>query len=191
MNKNLLSVSVDLSSAQPSVDDITSQPDAHPNDVRISGYSDQILRFIAERGDGKGLLTFVENIHVLYDLEAKLKAAEGKEAGYLAQEAEVHDAAFGSLKKKAALPAAVESTPEAHVRNMITCNYSAFYHVLRFQVASNEISGLGDIKNRDVRVFISSTFKDMHGERDVLTRFVLPELRARASKMHISITEGN
>ncbi len=29
---------------------------------------------------------------------------------------------------------------------------------------------------RTVRVFISSTFNDMHGERDVLTRVVFPSL---------------
>ena len=29
---------------------------------------------------------------------------------------------------------------------------------------------------RTVRVFISSTFNDMHGERDVLTRVVFPQL---------------
>lgn len=31
---------------------------------------------------------------------------------------------------------------------------------------------------KTVRVFISSTFKDMHGERDLLTRYVFPELRS-------------
>ena len=81
----MLSVNVNLAAAKPSVEEIAQQDDAHPNDVRISGYSDQILRFIAERGDGNGLLTFVENIDVLYDLEAKLKAAECKDDGLLAR----------------------------------------------------------------------------------------------------------
>ena len=31
---------------------------------------------------------------------------------------------------------------------------------------------------RCVRVFISSTFRDTHGERDILTRKVFPRLRA-------------
>jgi len=35
---------------------------------------------------------------------------------------------------------------------------------------------LGSVKWRMVRVFISSTFLDMHGERDLLNRFVFPEL---------------
>ena len=33
------------------------------------------------------------------------------------------------------------------------------------------------VRWKTVRIFISSTFRDMHGERDLLTRFVFPELR--------------
>ena len=40
--------------------DKTIEP-GHDNDVYIAGYSDQILRFIAERGDG-GQLVHVERI---------------------------------------------------------------------------------------------------------------------------------
>ena len=42
---------------------------------------------------------------------------------------------------------------------------------------------------RTVRVFISSTFRDMHGERDLLTRFVFPQLRAMAAKHFINVYE--
>src|SRR4051812_47186351 len=35
---------------------------------------------------------------------------------------------------------------------------------------------------KTVRVFISSTFRDMHAERDALNRFVFPELRSRCQK---------
>jgi hypothetical protein len=35
---------------------------------------------------------------------------------------------------------------------------------------------------KTVRVFISSTFRDMHAERDYLSRFVFPELRSRCLK---------
>lgn len=34
---------------------------------------------------------------------------------------------------------------------------------------------------RSVRVFISSTFRDMHAERDILVQIVFPELRRRAA----------
>eukprot|EP01122_Echinamoeba_exundans_P016140 TRINITY_DN808_c0_g1_i1.p1 TRINITY_DN808_c0_g1~~TRINITY_DN808_c0_g1_i1.p1 ORF type:complete len:1561 (+),score=259.18 TRINITY_DN808_c0_g1_i1:149-4831(+) len=37
------------------------------------------------------------------------------------------------------------------------------------------------------RVFISSTFKDMHGERDYLTRYVFPELQERCDKLRVNI----
>lgn len=42
---------------------------------------------------------------------------------------------------------------------------------------------------RTARVFISSTFRDMHGERDLLTRFVFPELKARAEKLFVNVYE--
>ncbi|XP_069507845.1 telomerase protein component 1 isoform X2 [Ambystoma mexicanum] len=45
------------------------------------------------------------------------------------------------------------------------------------------------IRWQSVRVFISSTFRDMHGERDLLIRSVFPELRARAARHFLSIEE--
>jgi hypothetical protein len=36
---------------------------------------------------------------------------------------------------------------------------------------------------RVVRVFVSSTFRDMHAERDHLNRFVFPELRDRCMRL--------
>ena len=38
-------------------------------------------------------------------------------------------------------------------------------------------------------MFISSTFRDMHGERDLLTRFVFPQLRAMAAEHFINVCE--
>jgi hypothetical protein len=37
------------------------------------------------------------------------------------------------------------------------------------------------IQHKTVRVFISSTFKDMHSERDYLVKNVFPELRERCA----------
>ncbi|XP_070582909.1 telomerase protein component 1 [Erythrolamprus reginae] len=42
---------------------------------------------------------------------------------------------------------------------------------------------------RSVRIFVSSTFRDMHGERDLLIRSIFPELRARAAKFCLAIQE--
>ena len=87
VNPNLLFVSVDLSGAQSGfviffvkltflaiVDffvfrfDKTIEP-GHDNDVYIAGYSDQILRFVAERGDS-GQLLHVEKVDSAYNLKA-------------------------------------------------------------------------------------------------------------------------
>ncbi|HJX93397.1 MAG TPA: NACHT domain-containing protein [Pyrinomonadaceae bacterium] len=43
--------------------------------------------------------------------------------------------------------------------------------------------GLKKTTSRVVRVFVSSTFRDMHAERDRLNRFVFPELRSRCAKL--------
>ena len=45
------------------------------------------------------------------------------------------------------------------------------------------------VRWRTARVFISSTFRDMHGERDLLTRFVFPELRALGRQHFINVFE--
>lgn len=42
-------------------------------------------------------------------------------------------------------------------------------------------------KWRQIRVFVSSTFTDMHGERDLINRFVIPELQRRAKSLHMEI----
>src|ERR1019366_4629566 len=40
-----------------------------------------------------------------------------------------------------------------------------------------------------IRVFISSTFRDMHAERDYLSRVVFPELRERCRARRIQIVD--
>jgi telomerase protein component 1 len=60
VNSELLFVNVDLGSS-----DCALAEDAdfdHMNDVKICGYSDSILRFVAERGN-QGQLVYIENIH--------------------------------------------------------------------------------------------------------------------------------
>ena len=42
---------------------------------------------------------------------------------------------------------------------------------------------------KPVRVFISSTFRDMHAERDYLVRFVFPELRERCAKRRLHLVD--
>uniref|UniRef100_A0A6B2KVX3 TROVE domain-containing protein n=1 Tax=Arcella intermedia TaxID=1963864 RepID=A0A6B2KVX3_9EUKA len=42
-------------------------------------------------------------------------------------------------------------------------------------------------KVKEIRIFISSTFLDMSGERDIISRIIYPELRARASRKSIEL----
>jgi hypothetical protein len=44
-------------------------------------------------------------------------------------------------------------------------------------------------KNRVIRVFISSTFRDMMRERDLLVKEVFPELRCKCAKRFVTFTE--
>ena len=42
---------------------------------------------------------------------------------------------------------------------------------------------------RTVRVFVSSTFRDMHAERDHLVRFIFPELRERCARRRLHLLD--
>ena len=141
VNQNLLFVSIDLSARNAGVSaTITPQ---HENDIHLAGYSDQMLRFIAERGDS-GQLTHVENIDKRYKL---------KEIKTIA----LTDSVDPKQKTNISADMLITSAPQRQWRS--------------------------------VRVFISSTFRDMHGERDLLTRYVFPELRRRCRSLFINIFE--
>lgn len=146
VNPDLLFVSVDLSGRSSGVSS-TITPE-HPNDIYLAGYSDQILRFIAERGDS-GQLTYVENIDKITNL-TEIKLPSLAETAAAAGET-------GTLPDLSREKALLSATQGQHWRT--------------------------------VRIFISSTFRDMHGERDLLTRFVFPELRARAHSRQIHVYE--
>jgi nephrocystin-3 len=45
------------------------------------------------------------------------------------------------------------------------------------------------VKRRVVRVFISSTFKDMHAEREQLVKFTFPELRRRCRERQVDLVD--
>eukprot|EP01119_Soliformovum_irregulare_P012097 TRINITY_DN311_c0_g3_i1.p1 TRINITY_DN311_c0_g3~~TRINITY_DN311_c0_g3_i1.p1 ORF type:complete len:944 (-),score=326.09 TRINITY_DN311_c0_g3_i1:1917-4748(-) len=54
--------------------------------------------------------------------------------------------------------------------------------------AKENTAGASSSGWRVARIFISSTFVDMHGERDHLTRFIFPELQDRCRKRRIHVT---
>jgi len=146
VNPDLLFVSVDLSGRGNSILDGN---EAHPNDVMITGFSDSILRFIAERGD-TNQLQYVEHIDEAKKLPKDTKMAASAATPYLDE----LDALAETSK------VTLYHTPSTHMHE----------------------------RWRTARIFISSTFLDMHGERDLLTRHVIPELRerCRAKRIHIS-----
>ncbi|XP_054870069.1 telomerase protein component 1 isoform X2 [Amphiprion ocellaris] len=105
------------------------------NWVRLAGFSDQMLRFVAERGSSR-LLDHVEHLDKLYSIPPPVGAKE----------------------------------PET-TNNLVS------------------IPASPKLRWRGVRVFISSTFRDMHSERDVLVRSVFPELRRRAAQHRLHLQE--
>jgi telomerase protein component 1 len=151
VNPDLLFVSVDLSGRGMGISDGTE----NPNNVMITGFSDSILRFIAERGDNNQL-SYVENID-------KVKSVK---------EVKSHGASMAPKFRFEWLERiyANKSEPEPDLPAL------ALQH--------------GEGKTwRTARVFISSTFLDMHGERDLLTRHVFPELREKLKRYRINLSE--
>jgi len=137
VNSELMFVSIDLSITQCSL--TKSDRFNNRNDIFLSGFSDSILQFIAERGND-GQLLHVENIDNAHDLN---KTVESK------KDSQSNDQ---QIKLSTKIPM---TTLVPHWRT--------------------------------VRVFISSTFKDMHAERDLLTRYVFPELRQRAKSLFVNL----
>ncbi|XP_029930833.1 telomerase protein component 1 [Myripristis murdjan] len=97
------------------------------NHVTLSGFSEQMLRFVAERGSSR-LLDHVEHLDKLHNIPP----------------------------------------PQGANKPQTTTTITP-------------IPASPSLRWRGVRVFISSTFRDMHAERDVLVRAVFPELRRRAA----------
>ncbi|XP_059200044.1 telomerase protein component 1 [Centropristis striata] len=113
------------------------EPDFLPerNRMQLCGFSEQMLRFVAERGSSR-LLDHVEHLDKLYNIPPP-DGAKGPQA----------------TDNVISLPASPK------------------------------------LRWRGVRVFISSTFRDMHAERDILVRSVFPELRRRAASHCLYLQE--
>lgn len=136
----------------------------HPNDVMITGFSDAILRFVAERGGG-GPLAYVERIDEVKKIDTPARvAAAAAEMPVAEAESDADDAASEGESDSEAASAldAVESVPRGAVSTY-----------------------------RDCRFFVSSTFLDMQSERDALSLEVFPALRRRCIRHGIkaNITE--
>jgi telomerase protein component 1 len=191
INPELLYVQVDLGSratgvAEPGgwcslysgpspVSNTLIDPVASPNNVFLAGFSDAILRFVAERGEGLGAVAYVEGIDRSYRLD-ELMQAKKKDASRhkvrLSKPIRFKPQRQDLVQRT---PAMTESLPELAQEATAPPGLA----VLPPPAHPSEY--------RTVRIFISSTFRDMQGERDVLTKLVFPELRRRAKalKMHV------
>ncbi|XP_016365537.1 telomerase protein component 1-like isoform X2 [Sinocyclocheilus rhinocerous] len=106
------------------------------NTVELWGFSEQILKFVSERGSSR-MLQHVEHMDRVYNIPP---------------------------------PQGRKTEPER------AADVISLPPTLKFRWKS-------------VRVFISSTFRDMHAERDVLVRSVFPELRRRAAPHYLYLQE--
>ncbi|XP_056384559.1 telomerase protein component 1 [Hyla sarda] len=105
------------------------------NDVTLCGFTEQVLKYVSERGTSR-LLDHVEKVNERFSIP--------------------------------------EDPENVKKRNT---------------AASSLLPSVPSQKWRSVRVFISSTFRDMHAERDVLIGQVMPQLRQRASCHFLSLEE--
>ncbi|KAM7400175.1 hypothetical protein PAMA_004735 [Pampus argenteus] len=128
VNDKALLVQLSLSEGSP-----YRKPDR--NSVKLEGFSEQMLRFVAERGSSR-LLDHVENLDKVYNIPPP-EGAKGPQP----------------------------------TNNVIS------------------IPSSPNLRWRGVRVFISSTFRDMHSERNILVRSVFPELRRRAAQHRLHLQE--
>lgn len=145
VNENLLFVNVNLASDECQI--VRNEDFDHENDINISGFSDSILRFVAQRGN-QGQLIHIENIEKSYDIQPV--KAENR-----------------------------SSQEEDHLKSFETKINLIERPKLKQYVALKEW--------RTVKVFISSTFRDMHSERDLLSKTIFPLLRSKLSKYMINI----
>eukprot|EP01090_Pellita_catalonica_P022069 TRINITY_DN8444_c0_g1_i1.p1 TRINITY_DN8444_c0_g1~~TRINITY_DN8444_c0_g1_i1.p1 ORF type:complete len:910 (+),score=188.39 TRINITY_DN8444_c0_g1_i1:83-2812(+) len=198
VNPDLLYVSVNLA-GQNSVEKADADYTPHPNDVMISGFSDSILKYIAERGDSNQL-HYIDHIDQAKNIKKPLSKAE-KEGSRTSLFS--FSSSFSSSRSSS-----YRSTPRKKFvysgSSSFSTNFSLGWgdeeekkeevkdnvDVAAVAAAEREkVAGiLKEMKagnNRTVRLFVSSTFRDMHGERDYLVRYIFPELRQRCKKRQI------
>ena len=204
VNPDLLYVSVNLSGRGG----VASKEAKHPNDVTIAGFSDAILRYVAERGDGT-MLSYIQHIDDIKNLNKvkprralsmtqRRKNANPKweSSGLWSWMDPVQLCQHGGCTKKVK-----KLKLEAHMKTCsyrpVCCQFQGCNMTIPFREVDehaavcpfNRIQQLKTARHRTARVFVSSTFLDMHGEREVLVKKVFPELRERCKARRINFFE--
>ncbi len=196
VNPDLLFVSVNLGSTGRSID----QPaeDKHPNDVLISGFSDAILRYIAERGDSNQLhyIDHIDQEKGIKELPARTRKTSNSFSTFGTRSYSNPFRSRVSLPKKSYLGSTFsffdDDEKEAEKTDAIDAQERERKAQEDREIEEQELRRVAEQvqkvrsgKWRCARVFLSSTFRDMHGERDYLSRFVFPELRHRCKQKQI------
>lgn len=201
LNPDLLYVNVNLKGAKKIVDDSQSSVKQHPNDILVSGFSDAILKYVAERGDGNQL-EYIQHIDEAKNLDAltsKLELRfnkskfESVSSSFWSFVDSVQQCKWEGCSKKIKKENLSKHMKECDFR-IISCDIDKCgesfpanqKEIHKSKCFYNIIADKQKKQWRDVRVFVSSTFMDMHGERDVLSRYVFPEIKAYCTKKHIN-----
>ncbi|KAL3317678.1 Telomerase protein component 1 [Cichlidogyrus casuarinus] len=130
---------------------------SYPDWMMVNGYSDQIIRFLSERGDEK-LLSRIENMDKIYGLAHKPVRTR-------------HDNSSKVGPERGAQMAKLRSCVNQVPPDLNLCHLAT--------------------KFRTSQIFISSTFKDMHAERDLICGVIIPAVRKSlfAKKQAVQVNE--
>src|SRR3990167_9686972 len=201
INPDLLYVCVNLKGGKNIANDNANESaKKHPNDILVSGFSDAILKYVAERGDGNQL-EYIQHIDVAKNLDSLSAKLELR----LNRNNDNSGSAFWSFLdsvQNCQWEGCIEKVRKEHLQDhlkncsfrLVTCTEVG----CGAKVAKNQLdfhksrcffkkmSNADKQKWRNVRVFVSSTFLDMHGERDVLVKYVFPEIKAYCKSKRIN-----
>ena len=129
--------------------------DEHPLDFFISGFSDKILQFVAQRG-GEGELQYIQRI----DEVKRIRDPSAKQGGQKPN------------ARKGGADASGGQTPRTPRESLPEAAAGASKTLVRIQAR---------MATNSLRVFVSSTFSDMHSERNFLQQIVFPAIRRRCT----------
>jgi len=201
INPDLLYVSVNLKGSKKILDDDIDQSKKHPNDILVSGFSDAILKYVAERGDGNQI-EYIQHIDEAKNLDAltsklnlrlnrnKFESATSTFWSFMDSVQQCKWEGCTQKLKKEKLSSHMKSCDYRIVScDIEECGESFPYNQLEIHQSKCFFKKMekGETKKwRNIRVFVSSTFLDMHGERDILSRYVFPEIKEYCSKKKIN-----
>ena len=190
INPSLLYVSVDIKGGS------TCQiSDDTPNDVFMTGFSDSILRFVAERGGGQ--LDYVERIDEIKKiakekinfscLQAITERREHGEQRTKRAKIDTYSSDFVSDSNSSSCSSDSDSDSDSDSSSSSSsdetdCDSSLYQPSVPYMVQESSWNS--------IRIFVSSTFLDMQSERHALSTTVFPTLRqychSRGINLHIT-----